>query len=72
VSLDGWITFTDPEGQRHRWWHHDAGRMIAAARTGSTFVRIGNSMFLTAPSPSDPTGWVWFDCAVAPTHCRRN
>ena len=71
VSEDGWITFTDLDGQRHRWWHHDAGKVIAAARNGSPFVRIGTSMFLTALSPSDPMTWVWFGCAVAPTACRR-
>ena len=60
LSEDGWITFTDVERQRHRWWHHDTERMIPAARTGSPFVRIGNSMFLTAPQPirSDGPGLV--------------
>jgi hypothetical protein len=70
VSEDGSITFTDVERQRHRW-HHDAARMIAALRNGSMFVRIGDSMFLAAHSASDLTAWVWFDCAVAPTDCRR-
>jgi hypothetical protein len=65
-------SFTDVDRQRHRGWHHDAARMIAASRNGSRFVRIGGSMFLAAHSAADPTAWVWFDCAVAPTDCRRD
>jgi hypothetical protein len=57
VSQDGWITFTDLDGQRHRWWHHDAARVIAAVQNGSACVRIGHSMFLAAQSPSDPAAW---------------
>jgi hypothetical protein len=68
ADAEGWITFRDQESKEHRWWHHDAARVIALVRDKARFWEVRGSYFLVAQRYPE-NAFPWLYCDAAPSSC---